>query len=475
MPQQQPPAVESEWMASVDRAWLEMDVPGNPMVVAALIHLDHVDELARLQQELIARLHRHPRFRQRAEDQHTPARWLPAGDFEPMQHLRIRTLPGHAPQDELRRAIAEELVQPLDRARPLWHLTLFPRPHHKLTILFRAHHAMGDGVGFMQLLLDLHDQSAARAPLPRAAARASGTKPGPLAPLILRLSALDAALQRGSEKWRWARKHPDEAMQKLREGAIGGAAVARVLRLKPKTPPPLRGQLSGEREVAWIDGIAVAPLKAAAHAHGVKLNDLLLAALAGAFRDSLHTALDAREAMRVSIPVNLRQAGDSVLGNHFGLVLFELPIGIAERQARLHHVADGMARLKASAEARAILGSLALAGTLPAAVERRLVQWIAGKSCAVVSNLHGPDQPLEIAGAKISGLLFWPPQTAGIGLGVSLLSYAGQLSVGISADRATLPQPQRLLDAMRAELAAFATSADPTPAAAPRRRARRRS
>jgi len=49
-------------------------------------------------------------------------------------------------------------------------------------------------------------------------------------------------------------------------------------------------------------------------------------------------------------------------------------------------------------------------------------------------------------------LVFWPPQSGGIGLGLSFFSYASRLSFGISADLALLPNPRGLLEAFRSEL-----------------------
>ena len=46
----------------------------------------------------------------------------------------------------------------------------------------------------------------------------------------------------------------------------------------------------------------------------------------------------------------------------------------------------------------------------------------------------------------------WPPQAGGVGIGVSLLSYAGRITVGVSADIRLMVDPQRLIDAFSLEL-----------------------
>ena len=61
----------------------------------------------------------------------------------------------------------------------------------------------------------------------------------------------------------------------------------------------------------------------------------------------------------------------------------------------------------------------------------------------------------------MKNLVFWPPQAGGIGIGISFFSYAGALSLGVSADAAMLPQPQAFIEAFRQERALIqrATSA----------------
>jgi hypothetical protein len=48
-------------------------------------------------------------------------------------------------------------------------------------------------------------------------------------------------------------------------------------------------------------------------------------------------------------------------------------------------------------------------------------------------------------------MMFWVPQSGDIGLGVSILSYAGGVQFGVIADRGLCPEPQRLIDAFQPE------------------------
>lgn len=443
-----------ESMSSIDRAWLEMDQPRNPMVVNAIVELSGPGGANALARTLGERLLRCPRFRQRADtDRHPPA-WVEEDSRPDLRyHLRIHRLGAAASDADLRRAVGEELRFPLDRQRPLWRCTLFVRRRGHITVLFRAHHAMADGIALMKLLLANADSAAGAADVPQP----SGAEPheGPLGPLIDRLEAANEMLGKAGRIISEDLHHPETFLQQLRDAGDAMAALGRVLQLPEDNPPILRRPLSGHRHVAWSSCLRLAPLRALARKQGVSLNDVFVAALAGALSQWLSergAALSAEQNLRVSIPVNLRPAQDGSLGNQFGLVLLDLPVGAVEWQERLRICSERMRALKASGEARAVLIGLSAAGHLPVTLERRLVQLIAGKSVAVVSNLPGPQRALRIGGMRITNLVFWPPQAGDIGLGVSLLSYAGQVTVGVSADSGVVADPGRIVEAFEAQL-----------------------
>jgi hypothetical protein len=68
-----------------------------------------------------------------------------------------------------------------------------------------------------------------------------------------------------------------------------------------------------------------------------------------------------------------------------------------------------------------------------------------------VTNVRGPQEQRYLAGSPLAGFLAWVPQTGPIGLGISILSYAGRVRVGILADEGLLAKPARLLDAFQSE------------------------
>ncbi len=48
--------------------------------------------------------------------------------------------------------------------------------------------------------------------------------------------------------------------------------------------------------------------------------------------------------------------------------------------------------------------------------------------------------------------MFWVPQSGRVGLGISILSYAGEVRLGLAGDAGLVPDPQRIADAFSVEL-----------------------
>jgi diacylglycerol O-acyltransferase len=58
----------------------------------------------------------------------------------------------------------------------------------------------------------------------------------------------------------------------------------------------------------------------------------------------------------------------------------------------------------------------------------------------------GPQVPLFLCGQRISEMYFWVPQSGTMGVGISILSYAGQVFFGLIADRNLSVEPRSVMD-----------------------------
>ncbi len=193
-------------------------------------------------------------------------------------------------------------------------------------------------------------------------------------------------------------------------------------------------------------------MKLAAHAMSATVNDVLVAAVAGALGRYLRSNGESPHDVRAMVPVNVRRVTSAELGNRFGLVIVALPVGMRDARARLDEVKRRMDKLKATPEAWVAVGLLGLLGRLPRRLEALGARFFATKSSLVLTNVPGPRERLHLGGVPIERIIFWVPEAARLGLGVSIFSYAGEVQVGVVADVRVAPHPEALVAALDEEM-----------------------
>jgi hypothetical protein len=140
------------------------------------------------------------------------------------------------------------------------------------------------------------------------------------------------------------------------------------------------------------------------------------------------------------------------MGNRFGLVFLSLPIGTRDPLKRLVTLKRRMNAIKDTPEAVVAFGILGAIGLSPTQVEDIIVSIFGMKGTAVITNVPGPRQPLYFAGQKIETLMFWVPTPANLAMGVSIISYAGQVILGVTTDEGLIPDPENILRSFYDEL-----------------------
>jgi WS/DGAT/MGAT family acyltransferase len=203
------------------------------------------------------------------------------------------------------------------------------------------------------------------------------------------------------------------------------------------------------KRAAWSRPLPLDDVKFIKNHLGGTVNDVLITAVTGGLRRYLVERGQAVDGLtfRAAVPVNMRANGDvNGLGNKFGLVFLKLPVGVAEPLLRLVDVRQRMDELKQSAESPVTLGVLTFMGLSADAVKEMIVRVLEPKATAVMTNVPGPPIPLYLAGQEIKEIMFWVPQAGRLGLGVSILSYAGKIFVGVATDAGLVPDPGRIID-----------------------------
>jgi WS/DGAT/MGAT family acyltransferase len=233
-------------------------------------------------------------------------------------------------------------------------------------------------------------------------------------------------------------------------GAVGTLGKLASIMLFGDAKTALKGPLGRRKRAVWSGRIPLEDVKRAGRALGGTVNDVLLTAVAGAMRYYLERHQDvARDlSLRAVVPVNVRRANEPLsLGNKFGLVFLPLPVGIGHRVERLRELKRRMDRIKHSGEAVVVYGILRLLGVTTAALEMTIVNLLGRNSTAVMTNVPGPRTHLFLAGRRVEDMIFWVPQSGRLALGVSILSYAGSIRIGVAADGDVIPAPEDLVQA----------------------------
>lgn len=426
-----------ERLSVVDTAWLHMEMPTNLMMVGSLAFFDAPVDREHLITAMQRRLLVHPRFRERIEQPFVgPPRWIPDREFDLASHIHRVALPAPGDDASLRELLSDLMSTPLSMERPLWDAHVIENYRGGGVVFTRIHHCIADGTALVQVLLGL-TASTPEASL-RAPSRQRARQPHAG---HLHLPALDVGHAAG------------------RLVGLGAQAytLARLSALWPDPSTPLRGALHRTKRVAWTEPLPLDLLRPLRREAGCTVNDILVTAVTGALRTFIRRhGGQMPEHIRAMVPVDLRtEAQNGKLGNQFGLVFLDMPVGIRNRWARLNEVHDRMAAARHSPQPAVAMEVLGALGMTPQRVQRQVVRFFGAKGTAVVTNVRGPAEELYLAGQRLRNLTFFVPQSAGLAIGISIMTYAGQVQMGVIADSHLVPDPSRLAASLNQELRAL--------------------
>lgn len=448
-------------MTNADAGWLQMESPTNPMMISGFFEFDQPMDFERLKATIEQRLLRFERFRQRIVRTRVSLHryhWETDPHFELDSHLHRIALP--APGDlATLKSVANDLAStPLDLSRPLWQFHLIENYEERSVLFCRLHHCIADGIALMHVLLSLCDD---RADAPWFTPPAGEErKPEGLAATLLRPAgvALTTAQAVAGESVEWLR-NPTRAVTAAQIAAAAAKSMARVTVMRPDSRSVLKGQLSVARRMAWSRPLPLDEVKAVGRATNATVNDVIVSTLAGALQHYMQSKGDdpAKVRMRAMVPVNLRSSDESpeTLGNRFGLFAPDLPMDVTDPLARLAAFKQHIGYLKHTPEGYVTRAIVEAAGMTPVELEQLVIRFFTSKTSVVITNVAGPRQKIYLAGNLIRQINFWVPQTAGLGLGVSIFSYAGEIVVGVMANAKLVPDPEAIVDAFEAEFAAL--------------------
>jgi diacylglycerol O-acyltransferase len=446
-------------LPAADAAWLHMDRATNPMVVNAMIWFDEPLDWQRAREVLLKRIvERFPRFRQRVADPLGRPAFEDDPGFDIDQHMHRLAIPAPGDTPALQELVSDLITPPLDRTRPLWHVYLMEGFGDGCAVLFRIHHCIADGIALARVMLSLTDEEPDAGidltPLPENG-HGLGRLGSLVRPAVGALSATRKVAGAVAHEGMESLVHPDHLARLAGSAVQDAGTLARLLTATPDARTVFKAPLHGTRRVAWSTPFPLERVKAAGRRGHGTVNDVLMAAVTGALRTYLEEHDGAPEELRVMVPFNLRPLDQPVprdLGNEFALILLGLPVGLEDPGERMRDLKMRMDAIKHSHEGAISFGILSAIGMTPAQLERRLIGFFSEKASAVVTNVPGPRQPVYLAGTPVRGVLVWAPCAGGLGMTVSIFSYAGEVTVGFMTDIGLVPDPGPLVEAFEREL-----------------------
>ncbi|MBC8178697.1 MAG: wax ester/triacylglycerol synthase family O-acyltransferase [Desulfobacteraceae bacterium] len=461
----------SQSMTSADHFWYCMDDPTNLMIITAFMEFEELIDFERLCATIEHRLASFPRFQKRVI---TPASGVGAPGWETDSHFDVRShvqriaLPPPGDKVALQEMVSGLMTTPLDPNKPLWHVYLIEKFGKGCVLFFRIHHCIADGIALVHVLLSAADKKP-DAPWPTGSPkkkRADISLPDLLLPFRSVIKsvrhAADATQKAGKkviDELKEVISKPDYLLELAKSGSELATDVVSVLTkllIMPSDPKTaFKGKLGVRKTAVWTDPMMLDKIKTVGRAiNTTTLNDVLIATVTGAMRRYLKSRnypvnkLD----LRVTVPVNIRKPGTEFeLGNRFSLVFLALPVYLEDPILRLKEVKRRMDHLKKAPDAAMNFGLLSAMGLFPPGLAKNMAHLFGNKASAVLTNVPGPREPLYFAGRKINNIMFWVPRSGSVGLGISILSYDGKVTVGLAADEGLMPDPEVLLEGFEDE------------------------
>jgi WS/DGAT/MGAT family acyltransferase len=378
-------------------------------------------------------------------------RWVPDPAFAPEHHIRRVG----ATSGDVRCVLdlAEpDATAPFDPERPPWSLTVVEGlAADRAAFVLRFHHAITDGMGGLQAAAQIFDRRRhPPGPVPAATPPVGDTAGGngqahrPAAfPLPGRLLPTARSLASAGRS---------AALDPL--GTVSGSlrlarSLGRLIAGAPSGSPLLAGR--GLHRHLHVVDFALADLRAAADAAGGTVNDLLLAAVAGAFRQYHERHGEPVSTMAVMMPIDRRRPGDGVTGNRFAPARFSLPVDEPDLVTRTR-VAAAISRSWQTEPALSMTDRVAGAlNRLPGPVVVRVFGNMLRTMDADVVDLAGLVEPAYVGGARIERMWAFAPPT-GAAFSVTLLSHVDRACVAVACDRAAVPRPEVLADLVESAL-----------------------
>jgi WS/DGAT/MGAT family acyltransferase len=425
-----------------------------------------------LRSQTLERLELLPRFLRRLSSprvgRFSLPTWVPDPDFDIATHMRHATLPGPGSEAELLEWLGDFYSHRLDRAHPLWETTLLDGlTDGRWVLATKVHHCLVDGISGASVTSVLLDSEPNPGPGSKGLAMALApttedeeAERGALAKLYGAAgSAIDTAL------------HPRKVASVLSRSRSMAELIVRE-ELIGATHTSLNEPIGGTRRLAAV-GAPLEDLKQIKRELGGTVNDVVLAATAGGLRRLFEHRGEGSDvkSVRAMVPVSVRQASERLaLGNRVTSLFVDLPVAEADPLLQYRKTVAAAEKLKSGDQATGTETLIEVAGAAPPLIHSVVARLAFTPRLfnITITNVPGPQMTLYSMGAPMRGLVPLVPIFSGHAVGVAAVSYDGEVTFGLNADRATVPDLDVLKSGIEESLADLRrlASSNPGPAEA---------
>ena len=448
-------------LSSTDAAFLHLETPETPMHVGSLMLFDlpvgyEGDYYDDVKAQLAKRLHLARLFRRKLAPmpfELADPVWIDDDDIDLDYHVRSVTLRRPGTMAQLEVLVARLHSSLLDRSRPLWEVYVIDGLENgQIAYYSKAHHSGVDGKAGIEIAKVFYDVT----PQPREVHPPRPARAGNAYQLGV-AELLQAAISNSAAQYVKLVKMLPQAAK-----AVGGTAMQFIsarrkaprerslgLKMAPKTI--FNASITNQRSFGSLS-VPLAELKTLGKQMGGTLNDVVMAMCSGALRRFLdERELLPRKSLIAMVPVSLREADDSSNNNQVSAIRVDLATDLADPAKRFRAIRDSsQASKELIGGLKPILGAdLPIAGspwfmTGMASLYGRsnLGRRLPALANVAISNVPGPAMPLYMAGARMAH--YYPVSIPyhGVGLNITVQSYAGEMEFGITACRRVLSQPE---------------------------------
>ncbi|EFC45044.1 hypothetical protein NAEGRDRAFT_57890 [Naegleria gruberi] len=432
-------------LSHVTKMTLITQEPTNSNICCAFVTLEspisHEDLRSRLDKRVVQQ---YARFRSTVSNDYNT--FCDQGSIDIEQHIRyMRVLKSgnreysETEEHELVRELLGKLVcEPFDFSKPLWECIVIDNcPAMGYLLLFRIHHAIGDGsslVMFFSQFCDQGEEHFKEELHERKGKLISKTirslEHVPVIGYIIRMIAfmwLLWGLLMVALKW-----------------------ISMIIRGGDKSL--FKTKVSTEKQVSWTRAFDIADVKLVAKkiCNNSTVNDIVLNSLSGALLRFTERRSNNESNMKVtlSVPVNIRLEEEEFnnLSNKFGFMLVPLNLKNLSRnpESRLLQIKKVMDKSKRLPEPFFTYQSCRLVNILQKSTVSTIYKFVSNWVSAVFTNIVGSSTQLTVENVKVSNLVVFAPSPASVGLSFAVSSHNGKLVLGVCADTLTA-NPQELV------------------------------